>query len=74
MSALELEGYALSNMVRRAELVPCKGGKSRVVAVLSNGEPVETPCLEDGAARNVYLVVALYKKWSPLVVRSGPQP
>ena len=64
----DLEGMALTNMLNKAKLIICDKNKAKIQAITKENELVETPCIEEKAARRSMAIVSLYIKWSKDIV------
>lgn len=68
LSILDLESMALGNQLVKAKLEDCPGGKKAIVAYGRNGEVYRTKCLEEKKAKNSYIIIVNYIKWSGIVL------
>ncbi len=57
---IEVEGYAMIGMIKNAKIVPCKGNRVYIEAMLSNGEKICTRCMDAKTIELGKRVIDLY--------------
>jgi len=73
VSVLDLEGLAINGLVEEFSEESCGGGRVRIVARVSGGEEVETPCMDRGGAESVERLLRVYSpKAYGQFLRPGP--
>ena len=70
MEILRLEGLALNGFIASAKLEDCgEGNLFKIVAVLDNGNVVETECMEHERVSRTFIVITRYKEWERVLAR-----
>ncbi len=70
MEILRLEGLALNGFVTSAKLESCgEDNLFKIVAVLDNGDVVETECMEHERISRTFIVITRYREWGRVLAR-----
>lgn len=70
IEVLRLEGLALNGFVTSAKLEKCGGSNLfKIVAVLDNGDVVETECMEHERVSRTFIVITRYREWGRILAK-----
>lgn len=70
MEILHLEGLALNGFITSAKLERCgENDLFKIVAVLDNGNVVETECIEHERISRTFIMITRYREWGGVLAR-----
>ncbi|MCE4608686.1 MAG: hypothetical protein F7B61_07030 [Caldisphaeraceae archaeon] len=70
IKVIEIEGLAMNGLIKEYNIIQCEKpkGYKKVHIVTTDGEEMETACIEPDAVQRLVLVINMYvKKWSKYI-------